>query len=159
MERFVLTDAQWAKMEPHCLGNRSGAMMTQKKSLTRSLSTLEMCVGGRPPGNRCARPLLHFNCNHKICNGNVGQAVVRHGSETPELGLYDRRKVCSMDQSSRSVSSGPTSILSALTLKSDKFRSLASNPFWLSVPRNWFHNLAEALTPRHGPDGMTQSGL
>jgi transposase len=30
MERFVLTDAQWAKMEPHCLGKvtdpgRSGA--------------------------------------------------------------------------------------------------------------------------------------
>jgi transposase len=22
MERFVLTDAQWAKMEPHCLGKR-----------------------------------------------------------------------------------------------------------------------------------------
>jgi hypothetical protein len=24
MERLVLTDAQWAKMEPHCLGARSG---------------------------------------------------------------------------------------------------------------------------------------
>jgi transposase len=23
MDRFVLTDAQWAKMEPHCLGKRS----------------------------------------------------------------------------------------------------------------------------------------
>lgn len=23
MERFVLSDAQWAKMEPHCLGKRS----------------------------------------------------------------------------------------------------------------------------------------
>src|SRR5688572_1560299 len=23
MERFVLTDAQWAKMEPHCLGKKS----------------------------------------------------------------------------------------------------------------------------------------
>jgi transposase len=23
MERFVLTDAQWAKMEPHCLGKRT----------------------------------------------------------------------------------------------------------------------------------------
>jgi hypothetical protein len=23
MERFVMTEAQWAKMEPHCLGKRS----------------------------------------------------------------------------------------------------------------------------------------
>jgi hypothetical protein len=29
MERFVLTDAQWAKMEPHCLGCLSSEHLAQ----------------------------------------------------------------------------------------------------------------------------------
>jgi hypothetical protein len=54
MDRFVLTDAQWAKMEPHCLGKPGDPGRTGMGG-----SSWRRCYGlpaRAAPGVTCPRP-------------------------------------------------------------------------------------------------------
>jgi transposase len=48
MDRFVLTDAQWAKMEPHCLGKVSDPRRTGGDSLLFLEAVLWIARTGSP---------------------------------------------------------------------------------------------------------------
>jgi transposase len=58
MERYVLTNAQWAKMEPHCLGKPTDPGRRGGDNRLFIEAVLWIVRTGSPLGAACAAPLL-----------------------------------------------------------------------------------------------------
>jgi hypothetical protein len=68
MDRFVLTDAQWAKMEPHCLGKVSDPGRTGGDNRLFLEAVLWICHRRLASGIRCSSA-MPVGCKLMFSNG------------------------------------------------------------------------------------------
>ena len=88
MERFVLTDAQWAKMEPHCLGKPTDAGRSGSDNRRFVEAVLWIVRTGSPWVSAVAIPPSSEVDDGRLSRRLVGEAT---GIGKTAVGEYVRR--------------------------------------------------------------------